>query len=270
MQHQWNPNFYQISPLFNSISPALQRWKDGSEHWPSLSVFNESIPTEIKNNNGKTVKFVPQGKKTENFSEQYEPRIYERGEVQTREDNWHDFFQVLVWQTYPRTKSLLNELHYNASKKRLKEGINQRSPIENFVTLFDECGAVILTSNARLVEEIKDARWNSIFVKNRDKFGTEIECTVFGHAMFEKAISPYIGMTSHCLFLNVDSDFFLLSREEKNKHIDLALVSAIESFSDITTKLLSPLPLLGVPGWYADQSNEFYNNVSYFRRKREK
>ena len=33
---------------------------------------------------------------------------------------------------------------------------------------------------------------------------------------------------------------------------------------------LSPLPLLGVPGWYKEQEAAFYADTSYFRPKRHK
>jgi hypothetical protein len=33
---------------------------------------------------------------------------------------------------------------------------------------------------------------------------------------------------------------------------------------------LFPLPFLGIPNWYGEQNNEFYENVDYFRPKRTK
>ena len=41
----------------------------------------------------------------------YEERIIARAEVITRADNWHDFFNALVWVRFPRTKHALAKLH---------------------------------------------------------------------------------------------------------------------------------------------------------------
>jgi hypothetical protein len=44
----------------------------------------------------------------------YEMRIWARGEVVTRPDNWHDFFNALVWCTFPLAKAALNARHAEA------------------------------------------------------------------------------------------------------------------------------------------------------------
>ncbi|NIQ10006.1 MAG: DUF3025 domain-containing protein, partial [Gammaproteobacteria bacterium] len=134
----------------------------------------------------------PQAARASSFQEQYEPRIYLRGEVQTRRHNWHDFFQVLVWSAFPDTKKTINALHYVSAQQRLNEkGHTNRSPTENMLALFDECGAVLLSSDPALLKMIRNFEWHELFWLNREKLLRSLRCIVFGHAMYEKALNPY-------------------------------------------------------------------------------
>ena len=53
----------------------------------------------------------------------------------------------MIWLTFPETKVSLNEIHYKAAKQRTT-GTN-RSAIENAITLFDECGIIIISDRAK-------------------------------------------------------------------------------------------------------------------------
>ena len=267
----WNPHFIHTSPLFSSIEAAYSALienssPDANKHWASLSDYNQclkNLPTPAQNANDKKIQFVEQCYDAQlAFESQYEPRIYLHGEVQTRLENWHDFFQVLVWKTWPNTKTLLNKLHYQSSIKRSDK---QRSPTENFLTLFDECGIVILSHRPELLAMIRDFQWKKLFVDNADKFGRDIFCINFGHAMYEKALAPYIGMTAHALLIETTQaeDF-----TKNSAVLDDLICRSIENKSTLTPKVLTPFPLLGVPGWHDNQDNNFYSNQSYFRSGR--
>ena len=267
----WNPLFIQTTPLFWPITPAYQQLPTTDNAWPTHEDYNQFISNSdnsIKNKNNQKISFVAQGAHCDTFEDEYEPRIYCTGEVQTRLNNWHDFFQVMVWKTFPKTKSLLNKIHYDAATERHKNKIKQRGKLENFVTLFDECGTVVLSSDEKALEMVKDFQWDNFFVKNKAQFGKTIDCTVFGHAMYEKALKPYIGMTSHCLLLHVKPEYFKLTTQEKTDYIDDALSNNISEIENLNTKILTPLPILGVPQWYEGQSDAFYANQSYFRTGR--
>ncbi len=265
----WNPSFIHRNPLFWPISPAYAELNVKQHIWPSLEDYNQCLG-KCTNKNGKNISFVTQNLHFDTFEDEYEPRIYRSGQVQTRENNWHDFFQVMVWKTFPKTKSLLNKVHYDAAIKRHKDNIKKRGNQENFVTLFDECGAIVLSSSKGYLDMVKNFKWRAFFVENKSKFGKAIDCAVFGHAMYEKALTPYIGMTAHCLLLLVDETYFTFNVKQKNNYIDTLLSDHINSIKDLNTKCLTPLPLLGIPGWHPDQSHLFYENQSYFRTGRRK
>ncbi len=265
----WDPFFIKLTPLFWPISPAFNRLQITQTHWPSLADYNQCLgDANTFNSNKKRITFVNQSASCNTFESEYEPRIYCTGEVQTRLNNWHDFFQVMVWKTFSKTKALLNQIHFNAAVKRHKKKIKQRGKEENFVTLFDECGTVVVSNNISTLTLVKNFEWDKFFVKNKMQFGKTIDCIVFGHAMYEKALKPYIGMTSHCLLLPVETDYFQLSTEKKTKHIDTLLTKYITQIEDLNTKNLTPLPILGVPSWHHNQSEDFYSNRAYFRAGR--
>jgi len=266
----WNANFFKESPIFQPIIPAHQDSTIKSKNWPSLIAYNHCLSNSVSNENNKNISFVKQATQYPTFVEEYEPRIFLSGEVQTRLNNWHDFFQVLVWKTFPKTKSLLNKIHFDAAVLRQKTNDTQRTKQENFVTLFDECGSIVVATENKTLKMVKNFEWNRFFVENKIQFGKTIDCIVFGHAMYEKALSPYIGMTSHCLLLPVNLNFFKLSTDEKNHHIDKLISEHIRKISDLNTKNLNPLPILGIPGWHKEQTTDFYQNKTYFRPGRRK
>jgi len=254
----WNANFLEISPIFETIRPVSVK-STNLNHWPELKFFNDQFKER-----GLKIKPVQQAEKPQSFIDHYEPRIFLKHELQTRTENWHDYFNAMIWLTFPETKSSLNEIHYKAAKQRTR-GTN-RSAIENAITLFDECGIIIISDKPELLEMIQKHEWKTLFFHHRKEFEKHIHCIVFGHAMYEKALTPYIGMTAQALLIHTNELV-------KNSSPDLTTIDAFvaDYWKDhhiCTTKDLSPFPLLGVPGWHQDNENElFYENKDYFRPK---
>jgi len=50
--------------------------------------------------------------------------------------------------------------------------------------------------------------------------------------------------------------------------VDNTTFDHISSISSPSPKSLHPLPVLGIPGWWHNQYEEFYNNTNYFRSKK--
>lgn len=271
----WQTTFHRLSGLFEPIVPAFHAMDHREHHWPGLqeyqTLLNSHTPP-ITNARKIPIKFVPQAATCKSFQEQYEPRIYLTGEVQTRLNNWHDLFQVLVWKTFPKTKRLLNALHYQAASQRLAEDNKntQRTEQENFLTLFDECGIVIISCEQYLLNLIRAFQWPELFWENRNKFQSKIACYTFGHAMYEKALTPYIGMTANAILILTDDAFFKLDNLKKRLAIDDMIVSNLRQERSLNPRQkLNPFPILGVPQWYNEnKSLDFYLNKNYFREGR--
>ena len=275
IRSQWIPSFWKQRPFFDPIQLLDEPLSQYINNWPSLADLQDLIdhawhPIHTLSGNKLTV--VPQDDKPQTFEEHYAPRIYLRGEIQTRTENWHDFFQVISWILFPATKAAINARHYHAAKHRT-ETLNlpgRRNPVENLLSLFDECGAIVVSSNPALLQSIVDFQWKELFWRQRGRLQHELSCIVFGHAFNEKLIKPYIGMTANSLLLALDKTCMGLPPQELLQIIDQQLARCIMDATRFTTPHdLTPFPVLGLPGWHWDNKHEqFYDNADYFRKQR--
>lgn len=257
-QDQWDTAVFNTSPILRELSNLTRYFADFS-NWPSLDDYKNIF---ARNKIG--IIPVTQSVSIDSFEDQYEPRVYLKKELQTRTENWHDFFNALVWLSFPNTKKTLNSLHFDTASNR-KPGTN-RSTLENRITQFDECGAIIISSNNKLLELIRNHQWQKLFLEHKDAFTDDIKCVIFGHAIFEKALTPYIGMTCHCILVE-DSKLLEEAKEANFTGLDLYLSELWQSEISANPQRFNALPVLGIPGYWPDQSIEFYNNKDYFRLK---
>lgn len=204
----------------------------------------------------------------------YEEFIFHRQQVPTRYPNWHDLFGALIWCLFPKTKQLLNQLHIEQIECH---GNTSRTTLRNKLTLLDECGVLVLYSPkaAFMIELLRNHQWADAFVKYRDCWqgqsdAPQLGAMMFGHANYEMATRPFIGCTGKMLALVVPADFFGQSLRQRIEFIDTTLSEQIANQGILVDpKQLSPLPLLGVPGWFeANKQPDFYQNTAYFRAKR--
>jgi len=266
----WTPDFYTHSPLFEPIAPLAAQFSAFNE-WPELSDYQRLLDEHepIHTQHGAALKIVPQEGRPGHFEQHYAPRIYLSGEIQTRTRNWHDFFQLLTWFIFPRTKAVINAIHIPRAKQRIETGeeMGRRTPIENMLSLFDEGGAVIVASDPTLLQLIREFRWKELFWQRREELARKFDCVTFGHAMYEKAMAPYLGMTANTILLEADSSYFALNRDERLTWIDQQLTAIFEQGERYQNpRDLQPFPILGVPGWDPANNEEgYYDNTDYFR-----
>jgi hypothetical protein len=270
----WDPQFLQCHPAFWPLRPFAGDFVQAHAQWPDLAdyqrFFEQGVGSRCSANN-RPLRFVAQDARPKRFEDGYEPRIYLRGEIQTRLHNWHDFFQVMVWRIFPDTKVLLNKLHHDAIKQRLDNRPDQtrRSVRENMLTQYDECGAVILASDPDLLALIREFEWKSLFWQRRNELASQLKCIVFGHAVYEKLLQPYIGMTAHSVLIPVAQDLLEQSTQFIVAETDRLLTDIFSDTDNLRSPQdLFPFPLLGLPGWATNSSEAFYDNTGYFRPRR--
>lgn len=260
VQDYWNKNFVNHA-IFGNIKKFLikNNFELPDQH-PDLDLLNswlQKTQPELINLNNQQIKFVEQALSFPNFEDGYEQRIFLKGEVQTRY-NWHDFFNALTWMRFPEIKKLVNSLQYRDFVSQHKLGkTKQRTLIQNQLAHFDECGVIVLSSSLHLLDMIKHHQWHELFWQNRNLVLDQMRFKIFGHALYEKALNPYIGFTGKAVLIHTD-DF---------KNFDQQAAKYIQSNLSNIKNIVAPLPILGIPGWWIDNINEqFYlGNTNYFR-----
>ena len=271
----WHGDFADASPLFDPIRPLAERFRH-FKNWPGLKDFQaglDELVEPISLHSGKALRIVAQDDTPEQFEQHYAPRIYYHGEIQTRTENWHDFFQYLTWFIFPKTKAVINAIHIPRARERIEAGgdIGRRSPVENMLSLFDEGGAVLLSSDESLLQLVRDFKWKELFWQRREELANKFACVTFGHAMYEKALAPYLGMTANTILLQVEKGYFSLPQQEQLAYIDERLAGIFQAGDRYTQpRDLQPFPILGMPGWDAANGSEsYYDNTNYFRPGRQ-
>ena len=185
----------------------------------------------------------------------YEHFIFDTGRVPTRE-NLHDFFNGLVWLQFPHTKRRLNQLQAQAIAA---DGVQaMRGPLRDALTVFDENGAV-LSAPPALWAALRARDWQALFVDLRPLW-REARLVLFGHALLEKLVSPRKPTVAHVYQAPVAINSIA--------SLDAWLAQAVQP-GPWAAKPFTPLPVLGVPGWWpANEVPGFYGDAQVFRPPR--
>ncbi|HXU94007.1 MAG TPA: DUF3025 domain-containing protein [Gallionella sp.] len=265
----WNSDALLQSSLFFPLHPIISRL--GTSAFPSLqdcnALLDERHPA-ITTQSGHALRFVAQEYGKLAFEAQYEPRCYLKGEVPTRADNWHDLLNALVWLTFPKSKAAINARHYLALTDGRKEASrSERGAVRDTNTLLDESGVVVPYADEALAKLLRDFQWKELFWERRAEVMGGMGFYLFGHGLYEKALDPYIGMTGQGLLLPVEAAFFGWPLERRLAHLDKLLADYLGAPEHCrSTRELAPVPLLGVPGWAAEnEDGAYYDNTAYFR-----
>lgn len=268
MTQAWNPNFLERSPMFEPLrlhGAALR-----TVGWPALDDLQRALaarePTLIARS-GAPITFVPQGRRSGIFEEQYEPRIYLKGEVQVRERNWHDLLNALVWLTFPRAKAALNGRQCDALREQRSRRAPNRGPTQDAMTLFDEGGVIVMARDRELLRLLEDFAWKDLFWQKRSRVMADMRFYLFGHALYEKALNPFTGITGRGLLFEAETGFFDVPPDVQLSRLDDMVAGRLADPAALhSTRALAPVPILGVPGWCAANVHEsYYDDRDYFR-----
>lgn len=249
--------------IVENLNACLDRYEDVNA---SRIVNFEKLP----------IRFVEQACLPE--SEAYESFIANTGKIPTR-DNHHDLLNGLIWLNFPQAKAVFNELH---AKDILRHGIhNARTALRNALTVFDENGGIVVSSDKLLLEQLQAFKWHAALVTHRTNWLGQhrtIAFFPFGHALLEKLVNPRKNITSHTLLILVDEGWFEQSIDSQRNQLDTAIAKlfrqlAMPYLADNAVKLSSksfqPLPVMGIPGYSDDNVIPiFYQDEAVFRRPR--
>jgi Protein of unknown function (DUF3025) len=214
---------------------------------PLAPTLNRALAEQARVNlNAGPLTFVAQLHLPE--GEAYEAFIARTACVPTR-DNLHDLFNGLVWLKFPQLKRRLNELQ---AQQLHQDGVTAtRGPVRDALTLFDE-NAAVLQAPGVITEALRARDWQALFVTHRAAWA-DASLTLFGHALMEKLTQPRKAMTAHV--------WVIPERVDLQTHLLQVLTPAL-----LASKPHFPLPVLGVPGWWAaNEAVGYYEDIQVFR-----
>ena len=232
--------------------PWLDRWRGPGQRVSQAVAAGAALPDALNLEPG-AVRFVPQSQLPS--GEAYERYIFHSEQCPTR-DNLHDFFNGLCWIRFPETKKKLNRLQ---AAEIAKSGVAAlRGPVRDALTLFDENAAFLLAPQP-LWDALIARDWQRLFIGLRPLW-QDAQLVLFGHALLEKLVYPRKQVTAHVY----------LAQPTIKSIVELGFWIASDlSAEKLAGKPFTPLPLLGVPGWWPENEDfYFYDDPLVFRPRR--
>ncbi|MGH6638926.1 MAG: DUF3025 domain-containing protein [Polaromonas sp.] len=233
--------------------PWLDPWRESGQRVMQAALAGATLHEALNREPGAPLQFVPQSALPP--GEAYERYIFNNGQCPTRE-GLHDFFNGLCWIRFPATKQRLNQLQ---AAEIARAGVQKvRGPVRDALTLFDE-NAAFLSAPQPLWDALLARDWRQLFVGLRPLW-QQARLVLFGHALFEKLVHPRKPITAHVYRAQYAIDSIA--------SLD-AWVAADLSADKLAIKPFTPLPVLGVPGWWPENENfSFYDDSLVFRPRR--
>lgn len=287
-QSNWEPQFFELSPLYAPVSPfAAQGFAchTAGASWPSLADYNASLKRMnlgLMSGGGSPLRCVKQpgvrhqpapGDPT--WDVIYQLKIFLTGEVPTRAKNWHDFFNLLVWCAFPKSKAALNRRHFFAFDETspfpwAPVGGN-RSKEQDLLTLFDEGGLIVPCADPRLWHLCETSRWKELFWENRKAVEAGMRFYAFGHAIYEVTLGGHPCPHASALMIPVSPSFMTQPLLAQLAFLDDNLALLLGDRVGLkSSRALTPVPVLGFPGFTTANANAaYYDNASYFRAGRQ-
>lgn len=253
-------------PWLRSVTQAAQRVLQYDD-W-RIGLNNCAASDGLYNACDMPISFVDQAMLPQGIA--YETFIYTTGQVPTR-NNLHDFFNALVWLSFPIIKRQLNAVQ--AEQINTLSVSQSRGATRDAATIFDENAALLLVRDVDaghiLINALRNHQWHDFFVSQRKCFDAHIDIHLFGHALMEKLIHPYKAITAHAWIMFAPDIYFDLAEKERRTWLDKKIAAQIRE-EKLSIKNFTPLPVLGVPKWWPGQDDIFYQDVSVFRPKRDR
>lgn len=244
-----------LARLFGTLSPWLAQLPGRPDHQALADLIDQA---RIKTANGHTLRLMP----PQDDGLGYEARIAASGTVETRPDNWHDFFNGLVWLAFPRAKATLSGRH----QTELSTPHAQRGQARDAMTHFDECGVVVVSHNPEILALIRNFQWKTLFWERRQHLLDSTEFLIFGHGTYEQLVAPFRGLTAKAVLYEVPVTYLQAPLAERLAQIDERLAADLAQGHYSQPRDLHPLPLLGIPGVVPENASaDYYDDTWQFR-----
>lgn len=245
-----------VAPVRGAVDPVvfarppLDGWLEFADllrgDWPALDALNARWQA------GARERFAAQTPALLADGRHYEERIAGPGLIATRERNWHDLFNALVWLRHPALKRALNRQQV---AQIACMGPKHRSRAQYALTHFDEAGVIVVLRDARLLELWDAHDWHGLFWRERAAWQDgRLALVVFGHALLEHALRPDKLLVGKAL---------AVLGEGNGAGACERVAQAIDAGQVLGDPLeLRPLPLSGIPGWRPDNAEEAFHHLA--------
>ncbi|NMG31581.1 DUF3025 domain-containing protein [Aromatoleum evansii] len=261
------PAALAVRALFEPIAALLERFTASElPGTAQLDALLREVAPGTASGAGQPIRFV----RPPAEALAYEEHIFATGEVPTRADDWHDFFNALAWCVWPRAKSACNILHRRERDARTAAGLPGRGPRRDALTQFDECGIVVVSSDPEIPAFLAAHAWEDAFWTRRARLIASTRFMVFGHGTWEQLREPFFGLCAKALYRVVDAGWLARPAAERQTETDAWLAAQLLDAGLLRTpRELAPLPLLGIPGVTREnESAAYYRDTRQFRPKR--
>jgi hypothetical protein len=256
-----------VAPARDTIDPAvfdtapLSDWLEYGEwlrgsRWPSIDDLNARWPHDAAE------RFVAQTRELLDDGLHYEARIAHHRLIATREENWHDLFNAMIWLRYPALKRALNQQQV---EDIARFGPRQRSRAQCAQTHFDEAGVIVVVRDPGLLALWDAHDWHGLFWRHRNAWREgAMVVRVFGHALLEHALTQgklLVGKALAVHAVNGANDAEIIAYCADGIATGHLLRDPQE---------LRPLPLSGLPGWHPASGEEaFHRSAACYQPLRE-
>lgn len=250
-------------PLFAPLAALLE---GSGDRLPGLLALNRLVAQaapDLASASGEAIRFVL----PDAISADYEQAVFDSGQVATRDDNWHDYFNALVWAAFPRAKAALNACHMQETALAGVTRLRGRGPVRDALTQFDECGMLVLGTDDTLLAAMARHDWLSAFWGARARVKATTRFLLFGHASYDQMRTPFNGLCAKAIYIAVPESVLSMPLSEQTAWADAWLANRLaDKGLLVSPRDLSPLPLLGIPGVVRENAvREFYEDTAQFR-----
>ncbi len=194
----WDNQFAQRNAWFWPLRAAAEHFASFTD-WPTLADYEAFYQKLAGSRGALPLRFAANVRREDKraqgrvvLEELYDGRIVKRGEVPTREREWHDFFNVACFAIFPLAKRALHTRQFAALSGVVGENATQlpnaRTREQDALTLFDEGGAVVAAEPeaAAKLANTPPAERTPLLLQLTSAGRARV--VPFGHALFEHMV----------------------------------------------------------------------------------
>lgn len=218
--------------------------------WPGIDELNQHplLSGSQISGAGIPIRFAKSpSTRSRGFNTLYQPRIFLKGEVSTRTDNWHDFFNAMVWLSFPKIKAYINRRHFFIYDAEADFPWTKNNPTRNreqdALTIFDEGGAVAVVSDEKYIFLYRNLNSDERKKWMREHINTHIKVFIFGHAVYEVLLQGHKDILASGIWLVGKNDFFNKKTTHQLEFVDSAACDWLQVRLDsLHTKDFTSIP----------------------------